>query len=64
MQKIKLRPRQLGFLIGTRAALAAGLGLLLSGKLPAKARKVVGAGLVAIGVATTVPALRAIRGAT
>jgi hypothetical protein len=57
-KKHKLTNPQIAFLIGTRAALAGGLGLLLSGRLPHVVRRVVGIGLVAVGAATTIPAAR------
>jgi hypothetical protein len=44
------------FVITTRAALAAGVGLLVSGQLSNDRRRRVGAALVAIGAFTTVPA--------
>ncbi|HKB70763.1 MAG TPA: hypothetical protein VKH46_07955 [Thermoanaerobaculia bacterium] len=58
MKKHRLTAPQIGFLVGTRAALAAGAGLLLSGKLPKKARQRIGAALVAFGALTTLPAAR------
>lgn len=45
-----------GFILATRAALAAGVGLLIAGKFSPERRRAVGTTLVAIGVATTVPA--------
>jgi hypothetical protein len=58
MRKHRLTTAQLGFVVGTRAALAAGVGLLLSVKLSKEARRRVGAALVALGALTTLPALR------
>ena len=58
MRKHRLTAPQIGFLIGTRAALAAGAGLLLSGNLPKTVRRRVGAVLVAFGALTTIPAAR------
>ena len=49
-----------GFVVGTRAALAAGLGLLLSNKIPESRRRAIGLTLVSIGAATTIPAVMAI----
>jgi hypothetical protein len=46
------------FLIGTRAALAGGVGLLVSEKLSKRFRRMLGLGLVALGAATTFPAAR------
>ena len=42
-------------LVGTRAMLGAGIGLLVSGKLSDESRRAVGRTLLAIGAATTVP---------
>ena len=47
---------EVGFIAGTRAALAAGLALLLADKLSDSTRRTVGITLVAIGAATTIPA--------
>ena len=58
MRKHRLTVPQVGFLIGTRAMLAAGVGLLLSGKVPRDMRRRIGIGLIAIGALTTIPALR------
>jgi hypothetical protein len=63
MRKLRLTPQNLGFVIGTRAALACGIGLLASGKLSTRARKAIGLGLVALGAATTYPAFRTLRAA-
>ena len=46
----------LGFVVGTRAALAFGLGLLAADRIPEPRRRALGVTLVAIGVATTIPA--------
>jgi len=45
-----------GFVLGTRAALAAGVGLLLSDRLSENRRRTIGAALVAFGAVTTIPA--------
>ena len=52
-----LTPPKLGFVIGTRAALAFGLGLLFSNQLTESKRRGLGKGLVALGALSTVPAL-------
>jgi hypothetical protein len=57
-----LSPPLLGFVIGTRAALGFGLGLLLADRIPESRRRVVGLTLVAIGAATTIPAAMALFG--
>ena len=44
------------FVMGTRAALAAGIGLLASDKLSDTRRRKIGTTLVALGAATTLPA--------
>jgi hypothetical protein len=56
MKHVVLNPRMFAFIVGTRVALAAGIGLLVSGKLAAARRRVLGTTLVVIGAATTVPA--------
>ena len=56
MKRLDLSFPEFGFIVATRAALGAGIGLLRS-------RKAVGATLVAIGALTTIPAALAIRGA-
>jgi hypothetical protein len=48
----------LGFVIATRAALGAGLGLLLADRLPPQRRRGLGLALVGFGAATTIPAVR------
>jgi len=58
MRKHKLTAPQIGFLVGTRAMLAAGAGMLLSGKASREVRRRIGIGLVALGALTTIPALR------
>ena len=57
-----LSPPLLGFVIGTRAALAFGLGLLLADRIPAQRRRALGLTLVAIGAATTIPAAMSVYG--
>ena len=56
MKTIALDAPVFAFVVGTRVALAAGIGLLLAEKLPAQRRRAIGATLVAIGAASTVPA--------
>ena len=46
---------ELALLAGTRGALGAGVGLLLSDKLSQEQRKNIGWTLVAVGVLTTLP---------
>ena len=56
MTKLRLDPRLLVFIVGTRAALAFGAGLLLADRIPASRRRTIGLALVGIGAATTIPA--------
>jgi hypothetical protein len=58
MRTLTLRLPEFGFVVATRAALGFGAGLLLSGKIPEARRRAIGATLVAIGAAATIPALR------
>ena len=46
------------FVIGTRAALAAGVALLVSTRLKPSARRAAGLALVGVGGITTIPAAR------
>jgi hypothetical protein len=57
MTRLNLNLPTLGFIVWTRAALGVGIGLLLSARLPESRRRTTGLALVAIGAATTVPAL-------
>jgi hypothetical protein len=56
--KLELTPPLFGFIVGTRAALGVGIGLLLSSRIPVEKRRRIGLTLVALGAATTVPAVR------
>lgn len=60
MNKLALSVPTFGFVVGTRMALAVGIGLLLSSRLTESQRRVVGFTLVAIGTATTIPAAMAV----
>jgi len=48
---------EFGFVVATRAALGAGIGLLASARLCRKSRQRLGASLLTIGALTTLPAL-------
>ena len=61
MKSFNLKPPAVGFLVGTRAALAFGLGLLVAGRIPEGRRKQIGLALLGLGAATTVPAIRLLR---
>ena len=56
MKKLVLSPPLLMFVVGTRAAMAFGVGLLVAEKVPADRRRRIGLALVALGIATTIPA--------
>lgn len=56
MRTLVLDVPEFGFILGTRAALAAGIGLLLGGTLAGARRRALGGALVALGVASTIPA--------
>jgi len=62
MKTLTLPLPMLGFIVGTRAALAFGAGLLVAGRIPEDRRRKIGLTLVALGAATTIPALRAVAG--
>jgi hypothetical protein len=55
-----LRPSLFGFVVATRAALAFGAGLLIASRIPEPRRRAIGLTLVSLGVATTIPAVRAV----
>jgi hypothetical protein len=61
VKNLMLNPPTLAFVVSTRAALAAGVGLLVAGRLSDDRRRTLGKALVAIGAATTIPAVMAIR---
>jgi hypothetical protein len=55
MRETQISLPELALLAGTRAAIGAGLGLLLADRLPDDRRKAVGWTLLLVGAATTVP---------
>ena len=57
MNRIPLSFPEIGIIGGTRAALGAGVGLLLAGRLNTDQRRAVGWTLLAIGAITTIPIL-------
>ena len=61
MREIVLSPPKLGFIVATRAALAFGVGLLVSARLENAKRRNIGRGLVAAGALATIPAVMFIR---
>jgi hypothetical protein len=56
MKRVDLTKPQFFFIVGTRAMLGAGIGLLAAGRFSRKTRRAVGMTLVAIGALTTIPA--------
>ncbi len=57
MKQLVLGMPTFAFIVATRAALGVGVGLLASRRMPESRRRAVGATLVAIGAATTIPAI-------
>jgi hypothetical protein len=55
MKEVQVTLPELALLVGTRAALGAGFGLLLADRMPASQRKAVGWTLLLVGAVTTVP---------
>jgi len=62
MRKPDLTFPELMFVVGTRAFIGLGLGLLISGRLSKRQRKTAGAVLLATGAITTIPAAAAVFG--
>jgi HAMP domain-containing protein len=60
MATLTLKVPTFGFIVATRAALAAGIGLLMAGRLTDEQRRRVGLTLVTLGAATTIPAAMAV----
>jgi hypothetical protein len=60
MKEVSLDLPVFAFVVATRAALGAGIGLLLADRLPQQRRRIAGATLVALGVSTTLPAALAV----
>ena len=60
MKEVSLALPELMFVVATRAALGAGLGLLVAGRLPEQRRQLFGATLFGIGAIATIPALASV----
>ena len=60
MSTLVLETRDLGFIVGTRAALAAGIALLAGTSLSEEQRRILGTILLGVGLAITVPAIKAV----
>jgi hypothetical protein len=63
VKEVVLELPKFAFVVVTRAALAGGIGLLLSGKLSNRQRRTIGTALVTIGAITTIPAVLSVAGA-
>ncbi|HKW47857.1 MAG TPA: hypothetical protein VJN70_10440 [Gemmatimonadaceae bacterium] len=61
MKKVTMSPPTLGFVVATRAALALGVGMLVAKRIPERRRKALARTLIGIGVASTVPAVMAVK---
>ena len=62
MRKLVLTVPEVAFIAATRGALGFGAGLLFSEKLNDERRRKIGLGLLAFGIATTIPAARKLFG--
>jgi hypothetical protein len=57
---LNLKPGLLGLIVGTRAALAFGVGLLVASRIPESRRRSIALTLIGIGAATTIPLARSV----
>jgi len=64
MKELVLNPPLLMFVVGTRAAMAFGAGLLASERIPERVRRPLALSLLALGIATTVPAAMKVFGSS
>ncbi len=55
MRNVKLTIPELALIAGTRAALGAGIALLLADRLTAEQRKAAGTALTIVGIVSTIP---------
>ena len=62
MRQILLTIPEIAFIAGTRGALGAGVGLLLSGRMNESRRRTIAWTLIAIGAVTTIPAAKKLFG--
>jgi hypothetical protein len=61
-RRVDLSFPEFGFIVATRAALGAGVGLLLADRLRRNQRRSIGSTLLAVGALTTIPAAFALFG--
>lgn len=57
MRTVALSTPEFGFVVATRAALAFGIGLLISDRIERSRRRRIGKALIAVGALSTVPAV-------
>jgi uncharacterized PurR-regulated membrane protein YhhQ (DUF165 family) len=57
MRTVALSTPEFGFVVATRAALAFGIGLLISDRIEKSRRRRIGKALIAVGALSTVPAV-------
>jgi hypothetical protein len=62
MKPVELDLSTLIFVVGTRVALAFGVGLLVADHIPAGRRRALALSLIGLGAATTIPAALAVFG--
>lgn len=62
MKETTLSLPELAMIGGTRAALGAGLGLLLAGKISEEQRRAAGTALLFVGIVSTIPLALEVRG--
>jgi hypothetical protein len=62
MKRVHLDLPELGFIVGTRAILGAGIALLVSDRFTKDERRIIGGTLTIIGLLTTIPAIWSICG--
>ena len=62
MRQVLLSIPEVAFIAGTRGALGAGIGMLLSGKIDSSRRRTIAWTLIAIGAITTIPAAKRLFG--
>jgi hypothetical protein len=62
MNTVVLTRPEFAFIVATRGILGVGIGLLVAGRLNGEQRRSVGRALLAIGLATTIPAALAVFG--
>jgi hypothetical protein len=61
VKRLEFSLPEFGFIVATRAALAAGVGLLAGAALTRRERRLVGFALLGVGAVTTIPAVLAVR---